>query len=294
MRRMRVIALAIVGAFALVAVAASGAQATEYGQCVEQKKGNFADGNCQTVAANKRGEPTHKGHFEWRPGPPPSCVRLARKQGQYADAGCTTLAKRAGKGAYETAPGPGFTSQAFNSTIATATLSNTVECSKEVSAGEVTGLKSAVETITLTGCRTHNEAALACTSEGAASGTIKTLPVETTLIGNGEHGPSGKEPAPGEVWTELAGTAANTGMIAQFDCLSSGNYRMTGSMSGVTVQDVNEMSKVAVTAFEEGHGEQDLMSEFSPSGTTWLGPYASVWHAKGPTEYASSLEIKTP
>jgi hypothetical protein len=292
MRAIRVIGLCVLAACGLAAVSAAGAQAAEYGQCVSQKKGNYTERNCQTMSKSKSGAPNHRGQFEWRPGPPPSCIRIAHKHGNYADSTCTTPAKRPGTGFYETAPGPGLRSEAFMVTIATPSLANTVECEKELITGEITGLDTELQTVILTGCETLGEGALPCTTKHQGKGTIKTLPLETRLIAHGEKGPGGLEPAPGQVWTELSGTAANNGEIAEFACGGSGHYRLSGSMSGPTSYVVNLMSTVRLVAYGEGAGEQDILAEFSPSRNTWVGPYASAWDASGVTDFSSQLEIK--
>jgi hypothetical protein len=292
-RRITIIGLWVLAACASAAVAASGAQAAEYGQCLSQKKGNFSESNCQTVAVNRHGQASHKGQFEWHPGPPPSCIRVAHKHGNYADSTCTTPAKKPGRGSYEAAPGPGLRSEAFPLTIAMPSLANTVECEKELTTGQITGLDTELETTILTGCHTQGEEALSCATRHQRAGTIKTLLLETRLIAHGEKGAGGEEPAPGQVWTELSGTAANNGVIAQFACGSSGQYRLSGSVSGPTSDIVNVISTVRQIAYEEGAGEQNILTEFSPTRNTWIGPYASVWDANAITDFSSELEIRT-
>jgi hypothetical protein len=294
MRGIRIIGMCVLAACALAAGAAACAQAAEYGQCVAQKKGSYTEGNCQTLSRSKRGTPNHRGQFEWRPGPPPSCIPVAHKHGNYADPACTTPATRPGHGLYETAPGPGLRSEAFPVTIATPSLANTVECEKELITGAITGPETELQTIILTGCKTIAAEPLACATKHQGKGTIKTLPLETTLIAHGETGPGGREPASGEVWTELSGTAANKGEIAEFACGGPGQYRLSGSMSGPTSNAINFMTTVRLVAYGEDSGEQNILTEFSPTRNTWVGPYASVWDALGVTDFSSALEIKTP
>lgn len=294
MRGIRVIGLGVLAACALVLAAAVGAQAAAYGQCVAQKKGGYTEGNCQTLSRSRRGTPNHRGQFEWRPGPPPSCIRVAHKHGDYADPACTTPAKRPGAGFYETAPGPTLRSEAFPVTIATPSLANDVECEKELITGEITGPEKELQNIILMGCKTIGAEPVVCTSKHQRQGTIVTPQLETTLIAHGETGPGGREPAPGEVWTELSGTAANKGEIAEFSCGGSGPYRLSGSMSGPTSNCVNVMTTVRRVIYDEGSGEQNILTEFSPARNKWVGPYASVWSATGITDFSSALEIKTP
>jgi hypothetical protein len=298
MRGIRIIGLGVLAACALAAgaaaAAASGSQAAEYGQCVAQNKGSYTEGNCQTLSRSRRGTANHRGEFEWHPGAPPSCIRVAHKHGDYADPACTTPAKRLGAGFYETAPGAGFRSEAFVVTIATPSLANDVECEKELITGEITGPETELQTIILTGCKTIGAEPLLCTTKHQRKGTITSLPLETTLIAHGETGPGGREPAPGEVWTELSGTAANKGEIAEFSCGGPGVYRLSGTMSGRTTIFVNIMTTVRLVTYGDGSGEQDILTEFSPKRNTWVGPYASVWDASGVTDFSSTLEIKTP
>ena len=113
MRHFKIMGLCLVAVFALVAVAAGSASAAEpeWGHCVAQKHGNYTDPNCTTVAT-KRGNPSHKGGFEWLGGGGASCY--AMKHGNYADAGCTTVATKHGvpdhKGHFEKTGGGAFTS----------------------------------------------------------------------------------------------------------------------------------------------------------------------------------------
>src|ERR1019366_7957236 len=176
MKRIEIAGLCLVIAFALSAmVGASVAQAGEYGQCVAKKKGNYTEGNCQAVA-EKKGIPDHKGNFEWVPGASPTCVKQAKARFEWTNETCTmhsvkikvkkgvekvTLTK---KGRYEKEPGPGYTS-----TTGTATLAIAV-CAASTDVGEVTGLKTDVDTVTFTGCNTLGAK---CTSEGQVEGTIK-------------------------------------------------------------------------------------------------------------------------
>ncbi len=117
MKHVKLLGLCLVALFALYAVAATGASAAEpeWGHCVSKpKKGNYTEGNCQTVATKEKkgkSEPDHKGNFEWAPGAAAAC--FAQKDGNYKDSGCTTVAEKKGvpdhKGKYEETGGPKFT-----------------------------------------------------------------------------------------------------------------------------------------------------------------------------------------
>jgi hypothetical protein len=114
-KRVKLIWLAVVAAFALpaIAVTASSASAAEpeWGHCVAVKsKGHYEDGNCSKEAftENKKHVKKYKGKFEWIPGSAAAC--FAQKHGKYKDAGCTEedLKKGAPKGKYEKTGGPKF------------------------------------------------------------------------------------------------------------------------------------------------------------------------------------------
>lgn len=106
MKRITVLATCLVAVFALAAVAVSSASAAEpeWGHCVAKpKKGNYTEGNCQTVATKtktvkkvKEEVPDHKGNFEWAPGAEAACY--AQKDGNYTDSGCTKVAEKTTKG----------------------------------------------------------------------------------------------------------------------------------------------------------------------------------------------------
>ena len=131
------------------------AVAPQYGQCVTRKDGNYAEDNCNTVA-EKKGQPDHKGKYEWVPGPAATCV--AQKQGNYTDSSCTAKSSKAKKGTYERAPGPGYTATSGAVTLETAGLGNTVMCAASTAAGQVTGTSTAASgsRSALVKCRARN------------------------------------------------------------------------------------------------------------------------------------------
>ncbi len=278
MRYARIIGVSLLAIFAFVALAAaSSASAAEYGQCVAaKKKGKYAEGNCLT-RDEKKGKP--KGHFEWVPGPSPTCV--AKKKGKYAEGKCETLDEHKGKpkGHFEMAPGPGFTSSSATVSIAIAV------CSASSDTGEVTGLKTLSDTVTFTGCSSLGQK---CTSEGEPEGTIQTYLLEGKLVGHGEKGPAGGEPATGEAWTSFAGTPASEGYTAKFSCTGKGYFRIKGSLSGAQTGNVDVSSTTSTTTFENGVAEQELITETSETGTEWSGGIGG-----GPNEFGSFGEFRT-
>ncbi|MGO9763440.1 MAG: hypothetical protein ACLP1Q_19485 [Solirubrobacteraceae bacterium] len=235
--------------------------APEYGSCVAQKNSRYTDSGCQDVA-EKKGVPDDKGSFEWMSGPSPTCV--ARKKGEYTNSDCTAKAVKAGKGAFEKAPGPGFTSASETVTLQTPGLDRTVVCAASTGAGEVTGLSTSIDRITFTGCESAGKR---CASEGPDStpsgraGVIVTNLLRNRLLG----------PVAGQVWTELA-SSEHEPYSAEFGC-EGVRFRTKGSLAGVQAGDVNTPSATSTTTFTLEEGEQALSSEVSETGgKSWVGP----------------------
>ncbi|MGD0452152.1 MAG: hypothetical protein ABSB69_01020 [Solirubrobacteraceae bacterium] len=257
----------------------------EYGQCVAQKDGNYADGNCQTVA-EKKGVPDHKGKYEWVPGPAATCV--AQKKGEYTNSSCTTKSVKARKGTYEKTPGPVFTSTTGPVTLETAALGvSQVTCAASTATGEVTGTSTGTERITLTGCEASGKK---CTSEGpngtpsGKAGTIVTNLLRTRLLG----------PVSGQVWIELA-SSEHEPYLAEFGCEGK-LYRTRGSLSGVQSGDVNVSSLTSTTRFsvEEGkEAEQALFTALSETGgKSWSAAESSTAVMLASNTAGTNVEIK--
>lgn len=259
MKRIRIAGLCFVAMFALSAMVTAAAQAGEYGRCLKAEKvnkkytGGYVDKNCQTVSA------THEGKYEWYAG-------VTHKVGEPIE--------------------PGYTSKTIKATLASSY--GIVECKASTDIGEITGPKADVDLITFTGCEMHGAK---CNSAGQVAGTIKTNKLDTSLIDHGEQGLSGGEPALDEVWTQYV--SAET-YQAEFECPAVPVFvRVSGSLSGVDTKDVNVMSATGKTRFESGHGEQDLVTEVSPTGLSWEPGVASVETTESTTKGASEKwEIK--
>jgi hypothetical protein len=266
----RVIWLALAMALTVVgysAMAASSASAGTYYWCVAKKKGEYTGSTCATKAKPK------KGKFELEP--ITSCV--ATKKGEYTNASCTTLAKPK-KGKYDQVSGPHFTVSTGEAVLSTPDLgSGAVKCKASTGEGEITGAKTSVERATFSGCEFEG---LPCESAGpnstpsGASGVIITNLLDGKLIDHGEKGPSGGEPAVGEVWQELQ-SSEHEPYQTEFNCAGVVFLRTQGTISGVyTPASVNTLSTSAELLFEDGKGEQDLDSEaLGESG--WVGPFPS-------------------
>jgi hypothetical protein len=252
--------------------------APEYGQCVAQAKGEFTDENCQTKASKPS-----KGKFSFKPGPAPSCV--AAKNGEYKDAGCTMKSAKPGKGKFEKAPGPGYTSTTGAVTLETPGLGGAkLVCASSTGAGEVTGLRTGVDRITLSGCEAAGKK---CTSEGpngtpsGTGGVIVTNLLKTKLLG----------PVSGQVWTELA-SSEHEPYVSEFGC-EGALFRTKGSVAGVQAGDVNVQSLTSTTTFASEEGEQGLSTERSEDGgKTWTGPQSSTLVTVATNTAASPTEIR--
>jgi hypothetical protein len=256
----------------------------EYGRCLAQKGGNYAEGDCLTVA-EKKGVPDHKGKFEWFPGPTPSCV--AQKKGEYTDSGCSSKSAKPKKGTYERASAA-YTSTSGPVTLETPALNGSeVTCAASTAAGEITGLNAGTERVTFTGCEAAGKK---CTSEGAdgtpsgSAGTIVTNLLNTRLLG----------PVAGQVWTELA-SAEHEPYSAEFGCEGS-LFRTVGSLAGVQSGDVGAPSLTSTTSFsieEEKEAEQAVFTELSEdNGSSWSGPESSTLVARATNTSTSAVEIR--
>jgi hypothetical protein len=255
MKRIRILGLCVVAAFAFSALMAAGsAQAGTYGQCVSVKKGPFKDANCTEAVAKK-------GKFAFVPF---GCV--AQKKGEYTDAACTIKSKKAKKGKFEKR------TLKFTDTGGAAELKSaagSITCKASTSVGEITGPKSDTDTVTFTGCE-----ALGGGCKGLADtveGTITTALLETTLVDFGEKGPGGKgEPAKGEVWEDFKNTkGAGAPYLAAFVCTKAGFGRAKGNVSGVKTGIINKMGTTSENALGAGKAEQNLLSDLGCSSPTF-------------------------
>jgi hypothetical protein len=261
MKRIGIVGLCLAAMFALSAMGASSAFAGEYGVCAKAAKsgktytGKYEDKNCTKEEAAKTG-----GKYEWVP-----------------------------------YPGPAGTKWGYTSKSKTAILEGSagdITCKASTDTGEVTGVKSDVDTTSFTDC------ILSITKEscqnGATKGTITTTHNVTTLIDHGEKGDSGLEPALGEVWTQFTGegTTGQGGTLAEWEC-SGIPFVTNGSLSGPTTEDVNVMSTKSKTTFNKSVGEQDLVTTFFNPLTGKLESGAAVENVTGEVKNAGKIEIKT-
>jgi hypothetical protein len=280
MRNTRIGGALVLGAVVALSIVALAANAeafehAEYGQCVAvaHKSGLYPDKNCNVVIENHK---PPKGKYEWEPGPVAAgCVAV--KKGFYSDATCETRDEKKGKpkGKYEKT-GPGYTSTTEAATLEVQGTGYVVECAASTGAGEVTGTQTGVETDVFTGCQTQGSK---CTSEGQQAGTIRTFPMETTLV----------QPSYQVAWMKYTGEPAHEGYLATYECEGLGTFGATGWVSGVeSGGDVEAMSTAGTTTFAVGQGEQDLLTE-----GPWPGADPSTLVTIAHETAASPIEIRT-
>jgi hypothetical protein len=257
------------------------AGAPEYGQCVAQKGGNYTEGSCVSVA-EKKGQPDHKGKYEWVPGPASTC--LPHKKGDYTDSTCATKAAKAKRGSYEVEPGPGFVASAGAVTLEASSPGHEVTCTAGTGAGEVTGTSTGVERLTFTGCELSGKK---CESEGAngtasgKAGEIVTNLLDTKLLG----------PVSGEVWTQLA-SAEHEPYFAEFSCEGK-LLRTSGSIAGIQEGNLDTSTRASTTTFAVESGEQALYTSLSENaGKNWVGPDAANVVTVLENTAASATEIR--
>jgi hypothetical protein len=176
--------------------------------------------------------------------------------GDYENSGCTNpSASKHGK--YEWSAGPGANNHfAGTATVSLTAPTVTIEtrpnkhqltCKAESDEGEITGPKVVTVTITLTGCETGPS--VACQSEGASSGEIRTYALE------GELGviKGGEKPTVG---IDLKPTGAAAPFLAGYECTnSSGQIAIQGSVIG-QITALNGMTVRHALTFSQARGVQ--------------------------------------
>ena len=214
------------------------AATVESGKCEATKHGNYTEGSCRTVA-EKKGQPDHKGKFEWFPSPV-GCFAI--KHGDYAEGSCLARdeSKGKGKGKFEQATNA-LTGSGGDARLALKGV-GTVECTSGSSEEQLRSPLTGESRILLQGCELEGHS---CTSTDAAAGTIDGAEAETIPYKEGES-----------VYVDLAGDPA----LMRFTCAST-QYTVTGEVSGETSGDTNQMAATSTTSFEAGKGLQALSTE---------------------------------
>ncbi len=253
MKRIGIVGLSLVATFAFSAMAASSALAGLYITCVKAAKvgkvysGLYTNNNCSTMSATKEGK--------YEAGSPKFPVKAT-----------------------------GTTKEAVLSSAA-----GDIKCKKSKGTGSLlSATKDLEETIfetcilSLTNGKCTNLAGFT----GSYSGKITAVSL-TTLIDHGEKGPSGGEPAEGEVWNAFAPDpeSALYPYQAVYICEPGVEFRTSGTTSAVATPVLGKPSPKGTLTFGAGKGEQDLVTEFSENG-------GETWESTGPNVETVTASIK--
>jgi len=266
MKRIKIVGLCLVAAFAFSALIASGASAATYYRCSAQKKGEYTESNCATKSAK-----AHKGTFE---------ITTGRKF--TATTGTATLKT----------PAFGPNNVVCSSSTATGELT-----------GPKTGFETATFSgCEVLGFKCQSEGPNSTPS--GKTGVIITSKLDSTLLGAGEKGKGfvGAKVEPGEVWTELVASGEHGPFSSEFYCEGAAALRThqdpaEGSdLSGVDTPINAAPSTTGTTEFGEGKGESALLSEtFSEEHFGGWGPPGgapSSENTTGTVTYETGIEIK--
>jgi hypothetical protein len=230
-----------------------------------------------------------------------TCVKTAKVDrkytGKYTNDTCSTLGE---DGKYERAS-PSFpvTARSATKEAVLSTAGGDIKCKKSNGTVTILGPRMGLTITTLEECELGGFGER-CTSLSAYEETGQynlagiTMLSLTELIDHGGRGPSGLEPASGEVWDAFSADpeSALYPYQAVYICEPGIIFRTSGSASAV-VSPVNaKASKKATLAFRSEKGEQDLATEFSQNGgDTWESTGPNVETASVSIKYASSLEV---
>jgi hypothetical protein len=271
MKRIQIVGLVLVAAFALGALVAAGAAqaAPEYGQCVAKKKGNYANAGCTTSKPKK-------GKYEWEPGPSPTCV--PKKKGAYTEAKCETKAKPK-KGKYEkNCPN---NCADISATGGSAYLEGAsgikIECKTNGSEdGKIESATKASGIAVYTGCRIES-LGVKCHSAGAKEEEIKTYKLSAKPV-----------EISSKVWVEY--TPFSGTYLAEFEC-EVVSLRVKGSADGLDSGNVNVMSVTSTQEFSRALDNQNLITE-SNTGKGYESPESSWQNQKTTFKGEEAGEIR--
>jgi hypothetical protein len=305
MKRIKIVGLCLVAAFAFSVMVAANASAGTYEWCKPMKKAVYSDSKCEHVA-EKKGKPSHKGAYEKEA--VQACV--AQKKSVYSDSKCEHIAEKKGKpshkGGFEKTTGRTYTGLGGPGALSTPAFgSGKVKCSGATTAGEITGPKTDTDRVTFTGCSFEGLPCESIAPNGTpshASGTIVTNLLDSRLIDNPETVTwvNAKEnktettgPAVGEVWNELKSSEKEPYQV-EFACGGVVYLRTIGAISGAySPASVNVLSTTNSISYEVGVGAQGLLTEVLTEAG-WAGPAPSLEEA-GTTvnTNATPIEIKS-
>jgi hypothetical protein len=298
MRRTGILGALLASVFALGAIAAS-ASAAEYGQCralssttlPKANHGRYSEAACRTLS-EKKGKAVAHGDFEWFPGPPANCV--ATKHGDFTDPGCTKLRKKVKAGTaratpqnsptydYDLAPcAPNCAKDLSSSGLVelhTPSVGAPVTCTNSTGTGEITGPSTAVQTFTFHDCEVEG---FKCNSPSQAAGVIQTPQLEIHLT----------DPTTTEVSTVFENQfGVGAPYSFQFECPPVALFRISGSFAALT-HPTNASGFTTDTEETQPSVGQNLLSEFSGDGVSWIGPFATEALAVITTVYDTAISI---
>ncbi|HUH79849.1 MAG TPA: hypothetical protein VLZ06_00855 [Solirubrobacteraceae bacterium] len=310
MKRLSIVGVCIAVVVALSTMATGTAQAysPELGQCInlasskylefngvakKAKKGMYEDSSCTVYSHKlKKGFPVkqEKGNFEWRPGPPLSCEKLAKPKGKYADPACTTPDEKNGKGigGYEKVEeydeGPALTVEGGVATLEIPSERTVVRCEHSKATGEATGAATGKWNWTFFECEVEGPKAQCNSSsppESAPTVAWKTVDTETVER-------SGLD---GLKFTPDGGT-----YLAEYECPSyfSAKAKMKNYLTARYLSEsFNTMGhELKLEAINGGPPiEQDLVQEVSVNGGGFLSVPSTMTFSVV-INYASEVELR--
>ena len=249
MRRLRTMGICTVAVLAFGVAGVASAHAAEVGECLKTARNaerhytaKYTDKACTAPATKLVEEEGKANKYEWSPGVTPEHSAFKAKTNSVEWVGAA----------------------------------GSIACKKSSTVGEWTGPTTSVQTTTYVGCEFKGAGFGECHSAGQEEATVVTNQVAGTLFGHGEKGPSGGEPAEGEVWDSLT-SADPSGVQMEYLCAGIVVIRKLGSIAGVyTAESVNVRTKKDTIEFQGAlgeepgkFGEQDIHDEASIGG----GPF---------------------
>jgi hypothetical protein len=232
------------------------------------------------------------------------CVKtMPAKTGEYADKLCATHAGAPGKGAWELESFDHAPKRTFKGVLGATkediyvpeneaepwtggTSVGAVTCSGGSSKGEITGLKTSVETRKFVGCQSEGKP---CNSAGQKKGTVVTNELESELGDTSGGVGTRLSPVTGEVLVEYACEGLNFVTRGSVIGIDSGDLNKAGKEATLTYAvNANGGQQVAFGEFPAGGGPFFVQNLVSPPGTNFPGGLTTVVSYK---EQGSAVEI---
>jgi len=226
-----------------------------------------------------------------------TCVKKAG--GKYSDKACSKLAGTTKEEKYEvgSAVGTKITSKGKEAKLET--VEGKVICKKNTDAGEITGPKTDIETVTFEEC-TNSVFGTPClnTGKGEKKGGVIVVKNNTKLLESPEKGAGGKTgPTGTEAWNQFEANGELGPYIAVFHCetpLGEDPFAVTGTVAG-PLTPTNAATKKATFSSGASEGEQNLTTHTASSKP----PYeevelASTQVGTDSLKFSQSVIIKIP